>query len=110
MEPAWNPRRLPLRDAIQRPGANVCSRPIEVPAAARARWLAEVAESLEQAEILLNRLKHDGYPPANLVDLSMSIEAAKREVGSLRMNRPPRIDDPKWTKLPPWEPGEPSSL
>lgn len=110
MEPAWNAERLPLREAIQRRGANVYSRPVEAPAAARARWLAEVAESLDQAEMLLNRLKREGYPSANLVDLSMRIDAAKRQIDSLRLNRSARIDDPKWTKLPPWEPGERSGL
>lgn len=85
----------------------MCSRPVEVPAVARARWLAEVAETLEQAEILLNRLKRGGYPPANLVALTMRIDAAKHEVESLRISRLARPEaEPRWTKLPPWREGE----
>jgi hypothetical protein len=82
----------------------VFSTPVEVPAAARARWLAEVAETLEQAEVLLNRLKRDDYRAASLGKLSMRIEAAKREVELLRKSRQSRAQtDPGWTKLPPWE-------
>ena len=82
------------------------STPVELPAAARARWLAEVAETLEQAEVLLNRLKRDGYRAANLIELTMRIEAAKREVGLLRTTRQARAQaDPERTKLPPWENG-----
>jgi len=36
------------------------STPVEVPAAARARWLAELADALEQAEQLLKRLAAGG--------------------------------------------------
>jgi G:T-mismatch repair DNA endonuclease (very short patch repair protein) len=82
----------------------VCSTPVEVPAAARARWLAEVAETLEQAERLLNRLKLSGRCAPLVVELELRIEAAKHEVGSLRMSRQPRTDSgPTWTDFPPWE-------
>jgi hypothetical protein len=85
-------------------GTNVFGTPVEVPAAARARWLAEVAETLEQAEVLLNRLKRNDYRVANLSELSMRIEAAKGEVELLRKSRQSRSQsDPGWTKLPPWE-------
>jgi G:T-mismatch repair DNA endonuclease (very short patch repair protein) len=92
-------------------GRIVCSTPVEVPAAARARWLAEVAETLEQAEHLLNRLKRDGHRAANFTELTMRIEAAKHEVALLRLSRQSRAQtDPKWTKLPPWEDGGRSSV
>jgi hypothetical protein len=41
----------------------------------------------------------------------MRIEAAKYEVGLLRMSRQARAQtDPQWTKLPPWENGEHSGI
>ena len=105
------PSRIAAKRCYAVPGANVCSRPVEVPAAARARWLAEVAETLDQAELLVNRLERDGYRAPNLLELTMRIEAAKYEVGLLRMSRQARAQtDPQWTKLPPWENGEQSGI
>jgi len=81
----------------------VCSTPVEVPAAARARWLGQVAESLEQAERLLNRLRFAGCDGAGLVELELRIGAAKREVDLLRASRPPRSEsDPRWASFAPW--------
>jgi hypothetical protein len=81
----------------------MCSIPVEVPAAARARWLAEVAETLEQAESLLNRLSHSGRHAALITELEMRLEAAKGEVESLRGRRQPCAESgPTWTNLPPW--------
>jgi hypothetical protein len=88
---------------IQCRGATMYSIPVEIPAAARARWLAEVAETLEQAESLLNRLRHSGRHAALLIELEMRLQAAKGEVESLRGSRPPRVESgPTWTNLPPW--------
>jgi len=52
---------------------------------ARARWLAEVAESLGQAERLLDRLNLSRSHDAVVVDLTLRIAVAQREVESLRM-------------------------
>jgi hypothetical protein len=77
--------------------------PVEVPAAARARWLAEVAETLGQAESLLNRLELNGRHAELLTELEMRLQAAKGEVESLRGSRQPRSESsPTWTNLPPW--------
>jgi hypothetical protein len=85
--------------------------PVEVPPTARARWLAEVADALEQAELVLNRLNGDVHPGSTLTELSMRIGAAKREVVLLRMGRQSRSrGDPRWTKLPPWEDSERSAV
>jgi hypothetical protein len=88
-------------------GHLVCSTPVELPAAARARWLAEVADTLEQADVLLHRLKRDGYAAPNLAELTMRIEVAKREVELLRAGRQSRTQtEPEWPKLPPWDRGD----
>jgi hypothetical protein len=88
----------------------VFSTPVEVPAAARARWLAEVAETLEQAEYLVSRLKV-GCQHAGLIgELELRIRVAKGEVEALRASRPLRSGaDPKWTGIPPWEETERTS-
>ena len=88
----------------------MCSTPVEVPAAARARWLAEVAETLEQAERLLNRVQFSGQYAAIVVDLELRIDAAKFEVESLRKGRQPRTDSgPVWIDFPPWGEAEQSN-
>jgi len=88
----------------------VFSTPVEVPAAARARWLAEVAETLEQAERLINRLKVGGQHAGAVSDLELRVRVAKGEVEALRANRPTRSEpDPKWIGIPPWEQSERSS-
>lgn len=84
----------------------MCSTPVEVPAAARARWLAEVAGALEKAELLANQLRLRGYRGALLAELEWRIAVAKREVESLQVSRPPRQEtNPKWTSFAPWESG-----
>ena len=79
--------------------------PIDVPAADRARWLAEVSQALDEACVLLHalRIKDGEYDLA--CDLNARIESARFEVRSLRLSRSlqPRDDnDPKWTKFAPW--------
>ena len=80
---------------------NVCSTPVEVPAAARARWLAELAQALDQADGLLRRLGSAGRHAVTVAELSLRIEVAKREVEFLRLSG--RQADPKWTNLRPWD-------
>jgi hypothetical protein len=69
---------------------------------ARARWLGEVAASLEDAERLLNRFRLAGCDGAGIIDLELRIGAAKREVHSLRAGRRPSESDPKWSSLATW--------
>jgi len=105
------PSATPAKRCYQSRGANVCSTPVEVPAAARARWLAEVAETLEQAERLVNRLKFSGEHAASVGELELRIQVAKGEVASLRTSRPSRTEPgPTWTNFPPWEQPERSSV
>jgi hypothetical protein len=97
----------PAKAHYPAPGGNVCSTPVEIPAAARARWLGEVAETLERAEILLKRLKVQRQDADLIVEVELRIAIAKREIESLRINRFPRDTGPRWTDFPPWEQAEP---
>ena len=88
----------------------MCSVPVEVPAAARARWLAELAEALDHAKQLLMRPEFGGdrqvITKSELLD---RIESARAQVEMLRINRQPQTEpEPQWTSLAPWE-NHPSS-
>jgi hypothetical protein len=79
--------------------------PTEMPAAGRARWLAELAEALDEAHRLLFELDLHDHGAAEALDLHVRIEAARLEVQSLRLSRSvaPRIEpDPEWSNLIPW--------
>jgi hypothetical protein len=79
--------------------------PTEVPAADRARWLAEVADALERAHQLLFELDLENDAAADALDLYIRIEAARLEVQALRLSRsvtPRTRPDPDWTNLPAW--------
>lgn len=94
---------------IQRRGANLRSTPVEIPAAVRARWLAELASALEQAEHLLKRLAVGGRHDLIMLELELRIGAARRELESLRTSRPPRAESsPRWIDFPPWEHADPT--
>ena len=85
------------------------STPVEVPAAVRARWLAELADALEQAQQLLKRLAVGGRRDSVIVELELRIGAAKCELESLRTSRQPRNQSsPRWINFPPWEQGDPA--
>ena len=87
----------------RRQGANVCTTPVELPAAARARWLAEVAETLEQAQHQLDRLSLLGHQGPLVAELQLRIAVAKKQVESLQSGRPARTEtDPRWTNHQPW--------
>ena len=77
--------------------------PIEVSAAERARWLAELADALEQAERLV--WSFGDLPSTNpeMIDLYGSLDAARAEVQALRVKRvatPPADLRPFWMKSP----------
>ena len=94
---------------IQRRGANLRSTPVEIPAAVRARWLAELASALEQAEHLLKRLAVGGRHDRIMLELELRIGAARCELESLRTSRPPRAESsPRWIDFPPWEHVDPT--
>jgi hypothetical protein len=65
----------------------MCSVPIEVPPADRARWLAELAQALDEAQRLFRQLDVRTIPRADAFELFMRIEAARLEVQSLRLSR-----------------------
>jgi hypothetical protein len=65
----------------------MCSVPIEVPPADRARWLAELAQALDEAQRLFRQLDMRTIPRADAFELYMRIEAARLEVQSLRLSR-----------------------
>jgi hypothetical protein len=84
----------------------VSSVPVEVPAAARAQWLAELSDALDQVRSLLTRLELHGEQRAEAIDLFLRVEATRLEVQSLRLSRSlqPRGDvDPEWSGLAPWQ-------
>jgi hypothetical protein len=75
---------------------------------ARARWLAEISEALEDAHKLACRLGARNVSP-ELIDVHARIEAARVEVRSLRLAnglRDKRSSDPEWTISSPWLPQE----
>ena len=74
--------------------------------AARAQWLAELSDALEQAHNLMWKLGiGDGGGPAAM-ELYLRVEAARLEVQALRLGRRYRpVDeiDPQWTEASPWK-------
>jgi hypothetical protein len=79
--------------------------PAEVPSAHRARWLAEVADALDQAHRLLCDLDLDSDAAPDALELRGRIEAARLQVQVLRQSRPialPAEAGPEWTNLIPW--------
>jgi hypothetical protein len=61
--------------------------PIEVSAAERARWLAELADALEQAERLVWSLGDLPRTNPEMIELYGSLDAARAEVQALRVKR-----------------------
>lgn len=88
----------------------MCSIPVEEAAATRAQWLAELAGALDESQRLLARLDLRAEQEGAGVELFLRIEAARREVQSLRLSRQSRSDsDPAWTSLAPWNAGDRTS-
>jgi hypothetical protein len=82
--------------------------PTDLTAAARAQWLAELSEALNEAHKLMWKLGiGDAGGPAAM-ELYLRIEAARLEVQALRLgrrNHPTDDTDPEWTKCSPWKRG-----
>ncbi|HUP67644.1 MAG TPA: hypothetical protein VM145_05490 [Sphingomicrobium sp.] len=74
--------------------------------AARAQWLAELSEALEQAHNLMWKLGiGDGGGPAAM-ELYLRVEAARLEVQALRLGRRYQVGHdigPQWTEPSPWK-------
>lgn len=83
-------------------GAKVSSVPIGMPAAERARWLAEVSNALDEARHILTTLSLPEEDYGLAMDLHIRIEAARFEVRSLRLSRSVQPRDkvsPNWTEF-----------
>ena len=80
--------------------------PADFSGAARAQWLAELSQALEEAHDLMWKLGiGDGGGPAAM-ELYLRVEAARLEVRALRLGRRYQITDdidPKWSALLPWK-------
>ena len=84
------------------------STPVGVPAAIRAKWLAETAEALAHARDILKQVEPGICDYALFAELMLRIGVAAQEVDLLRAGRPTREEnDPKWTSLPPWDEARP---
>jgi hypothetical protein len=84
-------------------GAKVSSVPTQLPAASRARWLADVSRALDDARLILTSLSLVEEDYGLAMDLHVRIEAARFEVRSLRLSRslqPSEEISPNWTEFP----------
>lgn len=75
---------------------------IQDAATTRARWLAEVADALARARLLLSEVEREASP-IDMDDLRARLEGARREVCALRLKRGVGQFDPKRTDPPPWQ-------
>jgi len=83
----------------------VWSVPSEVPAAERARWLAELSEALNEAHRQLIQMEMSSAFLADARELFLRIEAARLEIQSLRLSRslnPRQENGPERIELPSW--------
>ena len=80
--------------------------PADLSGAARAQWLAELSQALDEAHDLMWKLGiGDGGGPAAM-ELYLRVEAARLEVRALRLGRRYQtMDDinPKWSDQLPWK-------
>lgn len=75
-------------------------------AARRARWLAELAQEIDQAQRLARRLSKEKVDAGELAALGRRLEAVRQEVEELRRGSRlllRREIDPKWMGLVPWD-------
>jgi len=71
----------------------------------RARWLAELAEALDSAQVLAWQLTAEGRAEAR--DLYSRLETVRAEVEALRAGRVQGKRDelsPEWSNFTPWSP------
>jgi hypothetical protein len=74
-------------------------------AAARARWLAELSEALDEAQALLSRLEPAELWRIDALDLSARVEAAQAHVRMLQSARRIKAPEPhpEWRRMLPWD-------
>jgi len=80
--------------------------PTDVSAVERARWLAELAPVLQEAQELVSRLAVARGRKSEALDVCARLEAAHAEVQSLRRSRISQSSgkvDPNWSKHLPWD-------
>ena len=73
--------------------------------ARRARWLAELADALDEARRVVKQLAIE-ESRFDAIELSARIEAAKLEVHTMRLKRSPgggHDFGPEWSKDIPWK-------
>ena len=78
----------------------------EVTTVERARWLAELAQALDEAQEVVKSFASAGGSYAETLDVSARLEAARAEVQSLRRSRMGNTleeFDPKWIQHIPWD-------
>jgi hypothetical protein len=81
-------------------------RPSDVPPAERARWLAELAEAIDQAQKVAWRIGVAEGDNAEAKELYGRLEAARVEVDALRrgsFRAAPHKTDPDWLKQLLWD-------
>jgi hypothetical protein len=87
-------------------GVIVIRVPTDVSAAERARWLAELAQVLQEAQELVSRLAVARGRKSEALDVCARLEAAYAQVQSLRRSRTsqsPGNVDPIWSEHLPWD-------
>lgn len=78
---------------------------MDLSAAERARWLAELAEALDQAQRLIWNMADAGTTNPELMELYGRLDAARAEVQMLRFKRESPLSpdlDALWPDLP-WD-------
>jgi hypothetical protein len=79
--------------------------PADLAAAERARWLGEIVEALEEAQMLIWRLGLAEVGHMEVLDLLSRLETTRGEARALRLGRvsdTAHQPDPKWTIPVPW--------
>jgi hypothetical protein len=77
--------------------------PMDMSAAERARWLAELADALDQAQSLATELGLDRRHDAASLELRGSLASARARVQALRPGKPDGEElDPKWSVSSLW--------
>lgn len=79
--------------------------PAEVSAMERARWLAELAVALEEAQKLAWQIGQSKEASAEAMELYGRLETVRLEVQAIRIARSDRSRadfDPEWSEYSPW--------
>lgn len=80
--------------------------PTNLTAASRAQWLAELSQTLKDAQRLLCDLARTDAAKGDILELSARLEIALAETRVLQfgsLTEEPRDLQPKWSNLLPWD-------